>query len=77
MAAEIGVWNWNPQTGEVVVSANWKRIFGVADDTAVTFDTWRNALHPEDRDRTVNALMANIEQRHLWDPTLSTTLTTV
>jgi PAS domain S-box-containing protein len=50
----------------VVVSANWTGIFGVGDNADVTFDTWRNALHPEDRDRTVNALMAAIEQRHLW-----------
>jgi PAS domain S-box-containing protein len=64
MAAEIGVWFWNTQTGQVEVSANWRRLFGVAPETEVTFDTWRNALHPDDRDRAVNALMAASEQHH-------------
>ena len=68
-AANIGIWNWNPQTGEVKASANWKGILGVGDDADVTFDTWRDAVHPDDRDRVVNALMATVEQRHLWDST--------
>lgn len=67
MAAEVGVWNWNRHTGEVVVDANWKCLFGIAEDSVVSFDTWRNALHPDDRDRTVKALMSGSEQRQLWD----------
>jgi len=73
-AGEIGIWNWNPQTNEVVVSANWKRVFGVPEDVNVTFDIWCNALHPEDRERTVNALLCakeghkeyDVEYRVLW-----------
>ena len=50
-----------------MVSANWKRVFGIVDDINVTVDNWLNALHPEDRDRVVNARNAVIDQRHLWD----------
>ncbi len=74
MAAEIGIWTWVPGTGSVGVSANWRRLFGVAPNAQVTFDTWRNALHPEDRDRAVRELHAasdehrefNCEYRVVW-----------
>ncbi len=73
-AANIGVWNWKPQTGEVKVSANWNIVFGVSPETDVTFETWRNALHPNDRDTAVNALLFaadsgteyNVEYRVVW-----------
>ncbi len=74
LAAEIGAWSWVPGTAYVVVSANWRRLFGVAADEPVTFETWRNALHPEDRERAVAELNAaseqhrdfNTEYRVLW-----------
>ncbi len=61
-AAEIGVWSWTPGTNEVVVSGQWRQLFGVPPDAPVTFETWRNALHPEDRDRAVNELNIASEQ---------------
>ncbi len=73
-AAEIGVWSWTPGTNDVVVSGNWRRLFGVAPDAPVTFDTWRNALHPDDRDRATHELHIaserhgefNTEYRVIW-----------
>jgi PAS domain S-box-containing protein len=62
-AGDIGMWNWNPQSGEVVVSANWRCVFGVAEDENVTFDTWLNAVHPDDRERALSALIGAKEQR--------------
>ena len=56
LAAEIGVWSWTPGTSDVSVTANWRRLFGVAQNAHVDFETWRNALHPDDRDRAVRAL---------------------
>jgi PAS domain S-box-containing protein len=56
LAADIGVWTWVPSTGELTVSANWRRLFGVAPDARVTLDTWRDALHPDDRDRALQEL---------------------
>jgi PAS domain S-box-containing protein len=57
-AAEIGMWHWTPGTSNVVVTANWRRLFGVSEDATVTFETWRNALHPEDREPAVRELNA-------------------
>ena len=55
-AAEIGVWSWTPGTNQVVVSANWRRLFGVPSDVPITFETWAGALHPDDRERAVRQL---------------------
>ena len=57
-AAGIGMWHWTPGTSNIVVTANWRRLFGVSEDAAVTFETWRNALHPEDREPAVRELNA-------------------
>ena len=56
LAGDIGVWFWTPGTNEVVVSANWRRLFGVDAQAAVTFETWRDALHVEDRERAVREI---------------------
>lgn len=61
-AAEIGVWYWNPGSSYVEVSANWRQLFGVPPEAKVTFETWRDAIHPEDRDRAVAELNAASEQ---------------
>ena len=64
MAAEIGVWWWDPSSGRVEVSANWRRLFGIDAEAEVTFDTWRNALHPEDRERAAKDWLEASEQHH-------------
>jgi PAS domain S-box-containing protein len=61
LAARIGVWSWVPGTSEVIVSADWRRVFGIDPEKRVTFETWRDALHPEDRDRAVRELNAAAE----------------
>jgi len=58
MATEIGVWAWNQRTRLITVSENWKQLFGMPQETEITFDSWRNALHPEDRDRAMEELNA-------------------
>ena len=55
-AAGIGVWSWTPGTSNIIVSADWRRLFGIPPDAPVTFETWRNALHPGDREHAVNEL---------------------
>ena len=67
LAAEVGVWSWNPGTNEVAVGANWKRLFGVAPDGKVTFETWRDALHPEDRDRALVGLQRSNDEHREFD----------
>jgi PAS domain S-box-containing protein len=74
LAADIGVWSWTPGTSDVQVSANWRRLFGVASDATITFETWSGALHPDDRNRAVTELQSasgdhrdfNVEYRVVW-----------
>jgi len=39
MAAEIGLWYWNSVTGEMIVSASWRSLFGVMPQAKVTLET--------------------------------------
>ncbi|MGC4117573.1 MAG: ATP-binding protein [Myxococcales bacterium] len=63
LAANLGLWSWIPGTSTLEVGANWRWLFGVLDRTVVTFETWREALHPEDRERAVAALHEAVESR--------------
>ncbi len=47
-AAQLGIWDWNLLTGEMVYSARAKEIYGFDPDAPVTFDQVRGATHPED-----------------------------
>jgi PAS domain S-box-containing protein len=63
MAAEIGLWYWNAVTGEMIVNASWRGLFRIAPQSKVTLETWRNALHPQDRDRVVRTVMAALRKK--------------
>ncbi|GIZ53908.1 hypothetical protein NCCP691_39220 [Noviherbaspirillum aridicola] len=46
-----GVWDWNVLTNEVIYSKRWKEILGYDEsELQDRFSTWRELLHPEDRD---------------------------
>jgi two-component sensor histidine kinase len=47
-AAQLGIWDWNVLTGELVFSARAREIFGFAADTPVTVPRVRDATFPED-----------------------------
>lgn len=48
-AAEIGYWDWNPQTGDVAFNGQWCRMLGYDVDELVPNDeSWRRLVHPED-----------------------------
>ncbi len=66
-SAGIGVWSWIPGTSRVLVSANWRQMFGVPADASVTFETWVAALHPADRERAVRELNEASGQHREFD----------
>jgi PAS domain S-box-containing protein len=53
-AAKLGIWRWDKGTGtkELQWDNRCRALFGVAPDARVTYETWANAILPEDRDRT-------------------------
>jgi PAS domain S-box-containing protein len=45
-----GTWEWNVQTGEVIVNAHWAEIIGFTQSELSPFsmETWLKAVHPDD-----------------------------
>ena len=44
-----GVWDWTPQTGEVIYSEGWKQALDLPQDFGnSTLDQWSERIHPED-----------------------------
>ncbi len=56
-----GLWDWDIPAGKVFYSNNWKAMIGYSPEELTSeLAEWDSRLHPEDRDRTFQAL-----QRHL------------
>lgn len=72
--ADLGTWDWDLTTGRLVWSERCKEMFGYPAGTAMTYELFLAALHPEDRERTHAAVQAtlqtgvgyNVEFRSLW-----------
>lgn len=65
--AELGMWEWNLQTGEVYFSPQWKRHLGYQDhELENRFDEWESRLHPADHDRVL-AYLCDYVRRPLGD----------
>jgi PAS domain S-box-containing protein len=58
----VGTWDWNVQTGATVYDERWAEIAGytLEELEPVSQQTWRDLVHPEDRERSGEAL-----RRHL------------
>ncbi|HEX3033076.1 MAG TPA: diguanylate cyclase [Bacillota bacterium] len=48
--ADVGTWEWNVQTGELMLSERWAEIVGftLEELQPITIDTWMRLAHPED-----------------------------
>nr|WP_246742325.1 PAS domain-containing protein [Microvirga splendida] len=55
-ATEMGLWEWNTQTGETFWSDRQKDIFGLPRNEPATYEFWYSALHPEDREHVVSGV---------------------
>jgi PAS domain S-box-containing protein len=59
LALEVGrtgVWDWNLVTGQVHLDARVRQLWGLPDDMEPGFDVFRNAIHPQDRPRSKEAV---------------------
>lgn len=53
---DVGVVDWSVRSGDVVLSAGWRRLLGYdAEEVADEIDEWQARLHPADRDRALAA----------------------
>ncbi len=61
--ANIGTWDWDIQTGELYWSERIGPLFGYEAGTLeTTYENFLNAVHPEDRQRVIEAVKACVEQ---------------
>ena len=59
--ANDGIWDWNPQSGEVYFSERWKTMLGYrSDEIGNSVDEWVSRVHPDDLEFTMSEV-----QRHL------------
>ncbi|HEY8335214.1 MAG TPA: HWE histidine kinase domain-containing protein [Tardiphaga sp.] len=54
-AADIGTWDFDPQTGVLKWDARCYQLFGLTPGKPVTFDVFLAGIHPDDRDSTAKA----------------------
>ncbi len=60
----IGSWEWNVRTSVLRWSDELYRIYGLAPRSCeMTFDSFLDRLHPEDRERTMTAVTSALERR--------------
>ncbi|WP_276271063.1 bacterio-opsin activator domain-containing protein [Haloarcula litorea] len=60
--AELGVWDWNVQTGEVTFDERWAGMLGyVLDDLPARVETWEDLVHPDDIDRTWTDIQTHLD----------------
>lgn len=63
-AAQVGFWDWNLETNRILYSPEWKAQIGYQpDELEDRFETWRDRLHPEDRDSVTARLTECLEGR--------------
>ena len=60
--ANLGVWDWNPQTDEVAFNDNWATMLGYnPEEISSDLAEWEQRVHPEDRDAVESAREAHLE----------------
>ncbi len=60
-AGGIGVWTWDIATGKLEWNERMYALYGIPEDVVPRFETWRAALHPEDRSSSEALLRAAVE----------------
>lgn len=52
-SANVGLWEWNPQTGDVTIDEIWANLVGytLEELEPVSIDTWNRLVHPDDLKR--------------------------
>ena len=57
-ATGVGTWEWNVQTGEVILGPNWAAMLGyrLAELAPISLETWERLTHPDDLQKAHKAI---------------------
>jgi len=70
--AQMGLWDWNIITGDVMWSDQCKAHYGFSPETSMSYELFLQALHPDDRDRVDAAFNRAVEERTSYNITKRT-----
>jgi len=59
--ANLGIWEWNIQTGETAFNEQWAKIVGytLEELSPVSIQTWAKLVHPDDNQKSNELLNAH------------------
>lgn len=61
-AGNVGLWDWDMRTNKVFYSAEWQRQIGYeSGELSDDYHEWKDRLHPDDRERTLQRIQDLIE----------------
>lgn len=60
-AGELGTYDYSPQTGKLIWSAQTKKLFGLPPEAEVEYEIFLRGLHPEDKERTDSLIRKAME----------------
>ena len=59
--ANLGLWDWNSQTGKLEINDKWLEMIGYKDENSVqTYEDWKSKIHEEDEARVLRKLEQHI-----------------
>ncbi len=60
----LGLWDWNPQSGEVVFDERWAEMLGYSlGEISPSLESWSSRVHPDDIAQVYADIQAHIEGR--------------
>jgi len=60
--ADLGLWDWNVETGDVIFNERWAKMLGYSlDEIEPHVRGWEKLLHPDDTPRVMESLKDNLE----------------
>ena len=65
--ADIGIWDWQPASGQVVWTPELQALFGLPPYTIQTYEDWRERVHPDDIERIEAERDAALAHRQPFD----------
>ncbi|WP_181280618.1 PAS domain S-box protein [Aphanothece hegewaldii] len=66
-AARLGMWYWELESDTLTWTDQCKALFGLSTDTVMSYQVFLDALHPDDRQRTNEAVNQSIEEHMNYD----------
>ncbi len=60
-ATELGLWDFDIASGELIWNQRLKELYGMAPDAEITYEVYRQAIHPEDREQVTGAYQAALD----------------